>query len=107
MVVAFVVTRRRAFKQILFPAIILVLIIGAFSLAMSIQQSKRITDRNTCIVFMQTATVKSSPDESGTDLFVIHEGLKLEISDTLSDWIEIRLPDGNVGWIPSGAVEII
>jgi len=107
MVVGFVVTRRRGSKQILFPAIILVLIISALSLTMSIQQSKRITDRNTCIVFMQTVTVKSSPDESGTDLFVIHEGLKVEISDKLSDWFEIRLPDGNVGWIPSAAVEVI
>ena len=50
---------------------------------------------------------KSSPDNSGTDLFVIHEGSKVTVEDEMGDWFEIKLSDGNKGWIPSGSLEVI
>jgi SH3-like domain-containing protein len=51
--------------------------------------------------------VKSSPDQSGTDLFLLHEGSALRIKSTLGDWCEIELEDGNVGWIELKHIEII
>lgn len=51
--------------------------------------------------------VKSSPDDNGTDLFRINEGLKVAVKDRSGDWIEIRLADGRVGWIKFSALEII
>jgi hypothetical protein len=107
MTVVFILTRRRRIKQIMLPTVFLALIICALSITMSRQQSRLVTDRNTCIVFAPSVTVKSSPDNSGTDLFVLHEGLKLEITERLTGWFEIKLADGNVGWIKSEAVEII
>lgn len=60
------------------------------------------------IVMTPTVTVKSTPAESGTDLFVIHEGLKVEIKDdSMNQWKEIRLADGNVGWVPVESIEKI
>lgn len=52
-------------------------------------------------------TGKSTPDEKGTDLFVIHEGLKVAITDQLNDWVEIQLPNGEKGWVNYQAVEKI
>lgn len=47
-----------------------------------------------------SVTVKSTPSDSGNDLFVIHEGTRIEITDnSLKDWCEIRIVDGKVGWI--------
>lgn len=107
MIVSFFLHRKKGIKRLLFPIVILGLILSILSLAMSIQQSRLITDRNTCIVFAETITIKSSPDDSGTNLFVLHEGLKLEITDRLTGWYEIKLADGNVGWITIDAVELI
>lgn len=60
------------------------------------------------IVMLPSVTVKSTPDKSGTDLFVLHEGCKVAIKDaSMREWKEIRLADGNVGWIPANALEII
>ena len=60
------------------------------------------------IVVAPSVTAKSTPATSGTELFVVHEGLKVEIKDnTMKRWREIRLSDGNVGWIPSDAIELI
>jgi tetratricopeptide (TPR) repeat protein len=52
------------------------------------------------IVEAPTVMVKSTPDAGSTDLFVIHEGLKVEIMDDYDDWYEIKLANGNKGWMP-------
>ncbi|MDR1878300.1 MAG: tetratricopeptide repeat protein [Bacteroidales bacterium] len=59
------------------------------------------------IVMRKILTVKSTPDASGTDLFTIHEGIKVRITDKAGNWIEVRLPQGDKGWIPQDAAEVI
>lgn len=71
------------------------------------QQKNRIMIRDYAIVMSPTVTVKSSPAESGTQLFTVHEGLKVKVRSTLGDWSEVELSDGNVGWLPSVAIEKI
>ena len=51
------------------------------------------------IIVSPSVTIKSSPDDSGTELFQLHEGTKVEIIDQLGEWKEIRLSDGNFGWL--------
>lgn len=70
-------------------------------------QKNELINRTHAIVFAPTVTIKSSPDVSGTDLFVLHEGTKVSVKSTLSGWSEIELEDGNVGWIPSKEIENI
>ena len=53
-------------------------------------------------------SVKSSPSHNSTDLFLIHEGSKVEILDqSMKGWIEVKFEEGKQGWIPSKTVEII
>lgn len=59
------------------------------------------------IVTSTSASVKSSPDNAGKDLFLLYEGAKVEVLDELNGWSEIMLADGNQGWIKSGTIEII
>ena len=54
-----------------------------------------------------SVTVKSSPDNSGTDLFILHDGTKVEIRSKLSDWSEIQMENGSVGWLPSSSFVVI
>lgn len=51
--------------------------------------------------------MKSAPDASGTDLFMIHEGIKLNILDKVGDWAKVRLADGKVGWVEHGTFTVI
>ena len=55
--------------------------------------------QNKAIIITETVEVKNSPDENGTTLFVIHEGTKIIITDEFEEWSEIRLLDGNTGWL--------
>lgn len=70
-------------------------------------QKKKLTERRTAIIFSLTTTIKSTPDGSGTDLFILHEGTKVKVKNSLGDWSEIEMPDGNIGWIPTKEIEII
>ena len=51
------------------------------------------------IITASVVTAKSSPDEQSMNAFVVHEGLKVKMSDTLGDWVKITLADGKVGWV--------
>ncbi len=59
------------------------------------------------IVFTPTITVKSSPDDKSTDLFVVHEGTKVRLLDNINGWYEIKIANGSVGWLPSASLEKI
>jgi len=41
------------------------------------------------------------------DAFVIHEGLKVRITDAVGEWVRIALPDGKVGWVLQTTAERI
>ena len=60
---------------------------------------KNIVNHNSAVITERSLRVKGSPSETGTELFIIHEGLTVQITDNLGDWVEIRLPDGNKGWV--------
>ena len=64
--------------------------------------------QNAGIIMEPAVTVRSTPTKSGTDLFVIHEGTRVEIKDnTMRDWAEIQIADGKVGWIEKNTYETI
>ncbi len=100
----FFFSRSAALKRASFWIGILAIALSGFTFSMAAQQKKKINVRNHAIVFCPRVTVKSSPSESGTDLFLIYEGLKLEVTDSLNNWREIRLADGNQGWLPDSCI---
>ena len=60
------------------------------------------------VIMAPAVTVKSTPTESGSDLFVIHEGTRVEIKDSsMKDWLEIQIADGKIGWIQKKTLELI
>jgi hypothetical protein len=59
------------------------------------------------IVLSGVVSVKGSPDKSGTELFQLHEGTKVTIKSTLGTWTEIKLGNGNVGWVEQDNIERI
>ncbi len=91
-------------RRISFWLGILAVVFSGFSFSFAAQQKKKLVDRNHAIVFCPRVTVKSSPSETGTDLFLIYEGLKVEVTDSLNNWKEIKLADGNEGWLPDSCI---
>ena len=59
------------------------------------------------IVFNGKVNVKSAPDTKQKTLMVIHEGTKVTIIEPKNDWLKVELPNGNIGWIEAGALQLI
>lgn len=72
------------------------------------QQKELLVHRNGAIVTAPAVTVKSTPAKQGTDLFILHEGTKVTITDgSMKEWKAIRLADGKEGWIETKQIELI
>jgi tetratricopeptide (TPR) repeat protein len=85
----------------------LFLLISVSSLAFTVRNRNLVYNSSEAVIFSPSVNGKSSPDNSGTDLFVLHEGSKVTIEDNVGDWYEIILSDGNKGWVPSNSLTII
>ncbi len=71
-------------------------------------QRSHLRSRTGAIVMAPSAVVKSTPSKTGSDLFVLHEGTRVEVMDnTLNDWWEVTLVDGKQGWIQRKLIEVI
>ena len=64
-------------------------------------------DDTQAVVMAASTAVKSSPDKSSTDLFVLHEGTLVSITDRLDGWCEITIADGKKGWLEAKTIETI
>lgn len=100
----FIFSRIVMVRRISFLTGIFVLIFSGFTFSFASKQKQKIEERNNAIVFCPRVTVKSSPALTGTDLFLIYEGLKVEITDSITTWKEIKLADGNEGWLPDSCI---
>ncbi len=83
------------------------LLLGFVAGYFSLSQKYRYSLKNTAIVMKPVSTVRSSPDDSGKSLFILHEGTKLELLEEIGEWKRIELADGRQGWITSLDIEVI
>ena len=59
------------------------------------------------VVTVPVSSVKSSPGSTDQSLFILHEGSKVAVMDSLGEWFRIELSDGRQGWLEAEDVEII
>ncbi len=102
----FAFSRNIALRKTGFHTAWLTLLLSLCCLGFSASLHHRDTAREEAIVMQGIVNVKASPDKSGTDLFTLHEGTKVKIRSTLTDWAEITVGD-NRGWIKMNTIERI
>lgn len=94
-------------RKIAFYAAFVGIAITIATVSFATVRRNQLTQHNDAIIMSPTVTVKSSPDKSGTDLFQLHEGTKVNIQSTLDKWVEVKLGNGNIGWIEAINIERI
>lgn len=70
-------------------------------------QKNALEHRRGAVIIQSAVPVKSTPAENGTDLFILHEGTKVEVTDSMDVWREVRMSDGKQGWVENHQIEII
>lgn len=94
-------------KQFSFYLLILFFVVSAACFVFSKSRLQMIMMRNGAVIVAPSVTAKSSPDEYGTNLFILHEGTKVEVVDSIGKWNEIKISNGNKGWVKSSAFKLI
>lgn len=64
-------------------------------------------DRKYGIVTNSHSNVKSAPNATGNNLFILHTGIKVKTIESAGEWSRIEIADGRQGWIYSADIEII
>lgn len=85
-------------RSAFFGGLMMLLALG-ISFSMGYAQKQRVQAHNSAIVFSPSVTVRSAPNPSATSLFVLHEGTKARIQEKSDGWYEIRIANGEVGWL--------
>jgi len=103
----FMFSSYRQLRKICFFTGIVALLLSIFSLIYAFSQKKYMEDNPFAIVLAGSVSVKSSPSISGTELFVLHEGTKIEVLSTAQNWTEVRFSGDKIGWITDDSFEKI
>ena len=95
-------------RKLAFSSAVLLLFVSVISNVCAMKQRDFKQVHTSGIIIVPAVTVKSTPADNGNDLFVLHEGSKVEILDSsLKDWCEVSIADGKQGWIPKKSFDLI
>ncbi len=107
LILLFFFTRKMTIKRTSFFTSLIFIIITILSFNFAKKQNNKITAHNYAIITTPTLTAKNSPDDSGNDAFIIHEGTKVKLQDKVGEWSEIKLSDGSIGWVKNKTFAVI
>ena len=108
LVLLFLLAPTAAGRRTWFFAGIVTLLLAVASLSFSFWQKNDYMSADEAIVMRPVTSAKSSPSaEASKDLFILHEGTKVTILDSVGSWNNIELADGRQGWIPSADITVI
>ena len=105
---AYLFSERMWLRKLGFFGALFLLVVFLLSNIFAFQQKRKLTHRTGAIIMSSAATIKSTPSKNGTDLFILHEGTKVTVTDdSMKGWKEIRVDDGKEGWVEDKQIEVI
>lgn len=99
MVFVFAFSSQVSYRKIAFSMAVFSLVFSVIALLNARSLHYRDTLRTEAIVTQGIVNAKASPDRSGTDLFTLHEGTKVEIQEVIGTWCRVQVGN-NIGWMP-------
>lgn len=92
-------------KRIYFIGMFVLLFALILSVSAGIIEKDRFNNDRPAIVFAEMTEVRSEPQKGGSSIFLLHEGAKVYVKETLQNWKKIELTDGTEGWIDASAIK--
>ena len=94
-------------KKVGFYSALVALLLFVLSLGSAVSQHQSVVSPDEAIILAPSVVVRSTPSESGTELFILHEGTRVDLKEDVAGWSNIRVVDGREGWISAGDFESI
>ena len=92
-------------KRIYFIGMFILLFALLLSVSAGITEKSHYDNDLPAIVFAEMTEVRSEPQKAGSSIFLLHEGAKVYVKETLENWKKIELTDGTEGWIDASAIK--
>ena len=94
---------RPAHGWLLAVVLLLVVLVGASWYA----TQQGLDGQQVAVVVEEAVAVLAGPGSGNPTLFTVHEGLTVDVLEIRDEWIHVSLPNRLIGWLPSGAVELV
>ncbi len=88
-------------KRLFFVSSWLMLIFSLSGVFFAFKQYNYNKNNLFAIIFAKETTIKSEPNLRSEEVFELHEGTRVQVTETVNDWKKIKLADGKIGWIPA------
>jgi len=92
-------------KRIYFIGMFVLLLALVLSVASGMSEKNHFDNDRPAIVFAELSEVRSEPQKAGAAIFLLHEGAKVYVTETLGKWKKIELTDGTEGWIDGTTIK--
>lgn len=96
-----------ALRKTAFALAVAALLMTIISAVFAFNLRSALESDDEAVVTVPVSSVKSSPGSADQSLFILHEGTKVAVMDSLGEWYRIELSDGRQGWMEAEDVEII
>lgn len=94
-------------RKIAFILACLSLLLSIFSILFAANLRAKAKSEDFAIIMTPVSNIKSAPNATGNNLFILHDGAKIEILEQVGTWSRIELSDGRQGWMLTGDMEVI
>lgn len=98
-------SKATAAKRTAFVVSLACLGLSVLALTFAFRQQRVHQNNDPAIVFAEKASIRSGPKLSDEEVFVLHEGTKVQVLDEFDNWNKIRIADGKTGWLPSSEIK--
>ncbi|UOB19220.1 tetratricopeptide repeat protein [Abyssalbus ytuae] len=94
-------------KRLFFIISITSLLFSLLSLIFAFTGYNYVNSKKPAIVFAKETGVNAEPNHRSNEIFVLHEGTKVNVEEEMGEWKKIKLADGKTGWLPSTEIKEI
>lgn len=94
-------------KRFAFVSSIACLLLAFVAIAFAFHKYELVENNQPAIVFAKEAQIKNEPNLRSAESFKLHEGTKVQVLDTVSNWKKIKLSDGKTGWVASTDIKML
>jgi len=103
----YLVAKTTGRKKFFFFAALVFFMVSLFSFLLAQKSYRLQTEPDKAVLFVTSAQVRSAPNESATNLFVIHSGIKFTVLEQNGEYSRIQLANGNEGWLKTSLFSFI